>query len=959
MAELPYNPTTAYFSSHHYSDIVYILQPVDGTSSDFQLSTLNVSGTVDTAHTSPILISPLLPFSSNVSTSITPISTGNDTISVYTGDCKDKNRAALWTFAATGDGTNGTWTNKEVTGSLEEETGSDGAPKYLSAAMTFTPDTNASSDIYIFGGMCPNSTMSSDPEWQASAKYSDTMLLLESTPSASSVFQQPDLEAMIIPGRGPPISEAGFSATALVPSFFNSSRDNTSKQQNFVLLGGHTTEAFINMSQVALYSLPEQSWAFLPVQPPPLSANAKLAARGSNDVDPRSGHTAILTSDGEHIVVFGGWVGDVTTPANPQLIILNLGEGFGGSGEWQWAIPEQIGGDPLNGGGIYGHGAVLLPGEVMMIIGGRSIPNSKISTNEGPEMPQRSAYHFFNITSSSWISIYNNPKTVSDGGDSSSLTAGAHQLSLADKAGIGAGLGVGLAAIIGLFIVYFCYVRKRRRRRPVREKHLRDLSIRAQGSCSPRIDSAGNDKRRENSPNEGMAEQHQNYSAYPWAPRPFTALNSEERSRWKELHSSDAERTGLLVEIPSPTRGLRRSLHSRGTYQQPSWYEEGRLSRGSGHIHPIDERDEYNEEFDEKIARESGKAQFPNVKAISAAPVFDPFSDPAPLGSHPVMISRTPSPQSPARERELEIQNWVSDWTAADALMHNHAGRISPDKTDRTSSTLSERSNRSSISAHSVGGLGRSISQRSTNLFSVKPLPPNSKNEAGSSVLDSSGSRVPTNYPLNDNRRSQSLTLGTTPSRGYNPDLYTTKETSFSQLQAEGEALLGKHSEPREKQPLRSHSRAKAWMGSMRRAFAPNEHTSLHSPASGDRSTSSSPTKSHYPDTDIPRRAASTGTMLWRKKQGAKDWDVEHHNGSGDQGGPSLAGADEEEWDVESAVERRVVQVMFTVPKERLRVVNGAPEGDGESIVSLEAGKGRKHAESKQDGAGHDDLERV
>jgi len=38
---------------------------------------------------------------------------------------------------------------------------------------------------------------------------------------------------------------------------------------------------------------------------------------------------------------------------------------------------------------------------------------------------------------------------------------------------------------------------------------------------------------------------------------------------------------------------------------------------------------------------------------------------------------------------------------------------------------------------------------------------------------------------------------------------------------------------------------------------------------------------------------------------------------------------DDEDWDVEAAVERRVVQVMFTVPKTRLRVVNADVEGDG------------------------------
>jgi hypothetical protein len=42
--------------------------------------------------------------------------------------------------------------------------------------------------------------------------------------------------------------------------------------------------------------------------------------------------------------------------------------------------------------------------------------------------------------------------------------------------------------------------------------------------------------------------------------------------------------------------------------------------------------------------------------------------------------------------------------------------------------------------------------------------------------------------------------------------------------------------------------------------------------------------------------------------------------------------ADELEWDVEAAVERRVVQVMFTVPKSKLRVVNA--DIDESSLLS-------------------------
>lgn len=75
--------------------------------------------------------------------------------------------------------------------------------------------------------------------------------------------------------------------------------------------------------------------------------------------------------------------------------------------------------------------------------------------------------------------------------------------------------------------------------------------------------------------------------------------------------------------------------------------------------------------------------------------------------------------------------------------------------------------------------------------------------------------------------------------------------------------------------------------------------------------------------------------------------------------------ADEDEWDVEAAVERRVVQVMFTVPKSKLRVVNAdiaetssllslPREASKESIPDLLGDEGEKGAdmEREQDRAG-------
>lgn len=105
-------------------------------------------------------------------------------------------------------------------------------------------------------------------------------------------------------------------------------------------------------------------------------------------------------------------------------------------------------------------------------------------------------------------------------------------------------------------------------------------------------------------------------------------------------------------------------------------------------------------------------------------------------------------------------------------------------------------------------------------------------------------------------------------------------------------------------------------------------------------SAQSSPTKhTRYPEMTetSPRRTPSGATTFWRSKQGARDWEDDTPGSS--NADPSAGvrrkpvpgvilndnngslGHDED-WDVESAVQQRVVQVMFTVPKEKLRVVN-------------------------------------
>lgn len=72
---------------------------------------------------------------------------------------------------------------------------------------------------------------------------------------------------------------------------------------------------------------------------------------------------------------------------------------------------------------------------------------------------------------------------------------------------------------------------------------------------------------------------------------------------------------------------------------------------------------------------------------------------------------------------------------------------------------------------------------------------------------------------------------------------------------------------------------------------------------------------------------------------------------SADGNGRPTTPASEVDWDVEAAVERRVVQVMFTVPKSKLRVVNA--DIDGSSVMSLPRENSSEdiHAEPKGSGS--------
>jgi hypothetical protein len=772
------------------------------------------------------------------------------------------------------------------------------------------------------------------------------------------------------------------------------------QQQNFVLLGGHTQTAFINMSQVAIWSLPEENWSFVTVDSPPssLNPNTELTVKSTaTSVDSRSGHTAVLTEDGTSIIVFGGWVGDVSQAADPQLAVLNLGTGFGGTGDWVWSVPSE----QPSGTGIYGHGAVMLPGNVMMVLGGYNISTSVTSKRDVGSGTQAM---FLNTTTMTWMSHYTNPTYVAVIASSAAKSSSSAK-SNSKKIGLGAGLGLGLAAVFGAIAVYLWYNRRMKRKRDdAHERNFQGLSIGAANFYT--------------APNREMGQRSR---GFPWANGGWNGNGGDRNGAvldsvsavagYENLHSgAHGLRDGVSIPLP-PRQIPRKPLHSRnarGIYQPAPNFDQNYARANSlstaGPIHPIyeaDEDDHIPNDGDVGIALGDPSSALGSTHANRYS---DPFKDP-PVASFSSPLRRdnrsisTPSPESPAQEREREIQAWVSDWSAADALLnsqarsHSTAGRLSPtrraqliaastvssvsgelDDSGRTASNLSDRSVAVSLmtisrSGSSSQGRSRSNSLRgfianAMNPFTSTILTTTAERTNVSPVFDGPGPHGPRNYPVPG-------------SAGSGASSFTTAHTSFPALQAEGESLLprpddlsGEYSPTRSqgdspgspsksKVPSLGKGGQMGWLGSLRRAFvgdsaSGNTSSDTNSSLSGERSPIRIAPDISAGDVE-PRRTVSAGATLWRRKQGKGDWEDSAEDSSFGTAGRSNTftgnltplgrefvdpAEEEDEWDIERAVQNRVVQVMFTVPKEKLRVVNHDVDEEKSEVGSLRSKQG-------------------
>lgn len=910
-SSVPYTPSDLLVSPPQNDSLVYLLlsDTSDGEEQRTEFLSLNVSQEVDAGSPNYTTLLHQTPFrSEDPAAAFVPVIDQRGILKVYAGHCQNtSNPGVVWQFDPDVDSPigNGTW--KRLNIDIEHKAH---GPNYLAAGFAYAVTDTTDSSVYTFGGMCPlNQT---NANWMAAANYSQAMTVLGPSSDSSAYHMETAGK------RAPPIAEAGFSVTPLLPTFSKSTKGSMLQQQDFLFVGGQTRNAFLNMSELAIYSLPQDSWSFVAVESDLTEAKTELVVRDTTaQVEPRSGHTAVLSPDGTKVIVVGGWVGNTSAPAHPQLAILEVGSEYGGYGSWAWKIPPAGDSFLSDGSGIYGHGTAMLPGHVMMITGGYHISqSSKRSTSSSQRNFQ---VYFYNVTSDSWATSYTNPNSQV----ANTSKASPASLSTAQKVGIGVGIGLGTPVLAALGLLAWKYSRNYRFRR-TRNNELRKLALGAQRSHF-----WGRDEPEMASSIRGPSPRSSNLSSersYPWA-----GNRGNGKSKWSDNgDAAAAERTGLLMNGLSSTRSNRPKING------PAYRSAGPSSdyrrNDPRSIHPIDERDE-----DEAHASDSLIAHDPNPPRgglLGTVNIPDPHLEAPFLTSQSTNVEQRQGNTRAAPDGYTPLTNIDS---------RQDDGRSTP--SDRRDRSVSNQSN-----SPKTMRLGVVPKSRATILHN----PDNGQQSPNKSVVASTHSNNHTNSPT-----------ASSFDKRYSSDSYSTAHTSQSYQQAEGEHLL--HEPPSEPAPIELPSRVAAtsqrpkaseWLGSVRRVLSgggkwaipnknDNKKNSVASLASGvdRRNTVLESKRTSQQSTDQeavvpPRRAVSASAEFFRQKQGARDWGanprsnrasrdaIPHPHYEPTEGDKMLMPSDhddsdnEGDWDIDTAAEGRSVQVTFTVPKERLRVVN-------------------------------------
>lgn len=977
---LPYNPTTI-LRDPKTKNFVYIFQQIP-SSNNYQLISIDISSTLSISNISFTIISQDLPFSNEDNTAFIPSISEKGEVSIYTGKCETPNSSELWRyqFSDLDTKTTGNWIQVSIRAAADLTSTSLPGAYFLTRAITFSTlvdEDSSPTNIYTFGGLCPKANATFET-WQSAAHYSNHMLRLTPTSDLNYTVE-------VMTSRNAPVAEAGFSFTGLIPSYSNTSNFKT-QQQSFVMIGGHTQDAFISMGQVAIWSLPEEAWSFVKVDLPSTGKlnNQVTENNGLRPLDSRSGHTAILNEDGSKLIIFGGWVGDVTQAAEPQLAVLNLGTGYGGSGDWEWSIPAA----QPSGAGVYGHGATMLPGNVMMISGGFEISlNMKKRDFESETLKVM----FFNVTSLTWITSYTSPEYFPQ--------QSAHQGT--SSLGIRIAVGICLAVVVGS--VLLCVgLRRHQKNKGQRDSNIKDLSAIATDSNQDhnpemRSTQSGIFPYSNIGWNRGLEDyEHEDY-------------NVDTHGTTSQYEYSDLVANSLddsMYILPQQKQAAQRSSYarSRGGYQSSNLDTNnlGTSLGAAGAIHPIYEADE-NDEIDENTGDLGLTPGFQESTQIGQVIKrnSDPFKDPSIQHS---TVRNTQSPELDLAAREQHLKEWVSEWAEGDMLMnprvksHSTIKRTSPSRkaTVVTASTpesltaeedcnsISNFSERTEKSHAASGGLcvrtSSSHSQSNSLRSFIIGMNPFGSHSYSSSSKKATGD-TEQNTMLNEIMQSipgaQNVLSGSAPSSRSGKS-FRSAQTSVHGTSSEGEQLLPQEidnklnrkmpsSEKQEVYISGSPSKSKpqsfgkgptSWLGSLKKVFvSPSEDFTSRSSLSDYSYNGAEAGTSGLPFNGLSlgetRRTVSASGELSHRKQTTCDSQekrdqstVASSSGSSNSlnSHPARKSSErDDDWNIERAVENRLFQVTFTVPKERLRVVNQEVSDDksvGDNSNAQSAGSG-------------------
>ncbi|PHH81228.1 hypothetical protein CDD82_1242 [Ophiocordyceps australis] len=809
-------------------DLAFVFSSVDGDTP--RLLAFNLSAKIE-ADTRPHVVTPELPFvrDKGPTAAFGAARAADGSLIVHAGECDGPGPGEVWTYGVSSDG-EACWTKAETTGG---KPGEDGArtPYFLGGTLAFSSTLEPAVDrpsIYTYGGVCgaPQANDADSNGWRAQANYTKSMVSM-------APHDKGQYGLRVASMAGPRVPLAGFTLTPLSASITNVS-GVVSQQASAVLVGGNTQQAFINMSTAAIWSLPAEAWSFVRIQSPEPA------------IDSRSGHTAVLREDGKALVVLGGWVGQASTPADPQLAVLEMSQTYS---SWRWAIPPAAA--QPKGPGIYGHGAARLPGNIMMVYGGwqTAAPGSKTKRQAADASPR-----FLNMTSMEWMPGYENVdfKLHDDGGYQHNATP--HHGDAAPAAedasqnnrrlGLGVGLGLGLSIVVTVIIGLLAWRFRRRKHHKIRDDAIRDMA---------------DDANAEKADQQG----------FQWHGRDWRGGDHRPHLPRSEPISAYEQLRGSTIAKKPAVRSNRGEARFNAAAPLSSVPKAG--------IHPILEDDEGEEDraSSHHYRRQDGEVpQTPPSEHHS-----DPFLTP---------VSRLPQP---AHTADQDVQNWVADVDAGDALV-SRCLLGSPIR--RNSTGVRDDLGRGGM--RSRGGLNRSSTTAGYIRAGHLAAPELAKPESSSgSSYDTAQSALQTETP--------SLALS-----GRSPPLGPLRGGHFGEP-ADDEHLST--SPPKSK----SSSVRRSWLGSLRHVFSSSGPSSPISAATApDEPLGDGPSFEQLsPDAADEAAHAQVGELL-RRKQGPQDWQ-----------GPGPA-EESDEWDVEKAAEQRLVQVMFTVPRERLRVVNGDDE---------------------------------